>query len=96
MLSGNIFAPRGVRSAPSFDAVEEDLVRGFTEGFVYMDADGTRRRIFLDLVGVVGDAPPVNEVLDVLGHTGNACCHLCHFVRHSETLIGSRYTDTRS
>ncbi len=88
--------PPGVKTSPVLKLIEDDLVQGVTEGFVDVDADGVRRRIFLDLVGVLGDTPALNEVLDVLGHTSNACCHLCRFVRHSATLVGSRYADTIS
>ncbi len=64
---------------------------GMTTGFNDYDADGKKRRIFLDLVGFIGDTPALNHYLDVLGHTAVSYCHLCRFSRGSKSLLGSRY-----
>ncbi len=48
-------------------------------------------RIFLDLVGFIGDTPAINSVLDVLGYTSSSCCHLCKMMRRSNSIVGSRY-----
>ncbi len=55
---------------------------------------GDERPVFLDLEAFIGDTPALNSVLDVIGHMGNSCCHLCKFTRRSATLTGSRYTGT--
>lgn len=62
-----------------------------TEGFEDFDAEGQKRKIFLDVVGFLGDTPALNGSLDVLGHTSTACCHLCKFTRGSQSELGSRY-----
>ncbi len=85
--------PPGVKSAVVLSHILSDIIQGMTVGFLDVDADGVRRRIFLDLVGVVGDTPALNSTLDVLGHTAAACCHLCRYVRGSSSLIGSRYAN---
>ncbi len=84
--------PPGVKSDTVLRAIVSDVVKGMKEGFLDFDADGNKRRIFLDLVGFVGDTPALNASLDVMGHTSSVCCHLCRFVRQSATIIGSRYT----
>ncbi len=84
--------PPGVKSDVVFKIIELDIIMGMTQGFEDIDADGNPIRIFLDLVGFIGDTPALNAALDVIGHTGNAFCHLCRFVRRSSTLVGSRYT----
>lgn len=84
--------PPGVKSEVIFQRIQDDIAQGQVEGVVDFDAYGNRTRIFLDLVGCIGDTPAINAALDVLGHTGSACCHLCRFVRKSNTRMGSRYT----
>ncbi len=83
--------PPGVKSGEVLERIVEDIVEGMTNGFVDYDAFGTRRRIFLDLIRVLGDIPALNSALDVLGHTSAAFCHLCRIVRRSSTQIGSRF-----
>ncbi len=85
-------APPGACADEILKSIFDDVLHGLTRGFVDYDADGRKRRIFLDLVGFLGDTPALNSFLDVLGHTSTACCHLCRYVRGSSTLIGSRYT----
>ncbi len=71
--------------------IVDDIIEGMTTGFTEYNSDGNKVRVFLDLVGFIGDTPAINAVLDVLGHTGSACCHLCKFMRKSESIVGSRY-----
>ena len=53
---------------------------------------GTRLRIFLDVLGFVGDYPASACVVDVLGHVGNAPCTHCSFRRlRNVTNNGSRF-----
>ncbi len=84
--------PPGVKSDVVLERLKDDIIRGMTDGFVDIDANGEKRRIFLDLVGFIGDTPALNAALDVLGHNSTSCCHLCRYSRRSSTLVGSRYT----
>ncbi len=84
-------SPPGVNVSELIVKLIPDLIAGSTEGFKDVDGDGNIRRVFLDLVGVLGDTPALNEVLDVLGHTSTFCCHLCRFSRGSSTILGARY-----
>ncbi len=84
--------PPGVKSDTVLRAITQDITEGMTDGFLDIDAEGNKRRIFLDLVGFIGDTPALNSFLDVLGHNAIACCHLCRYVRQSSTMVGSRFT----
>ncbi len=84
--------PPGVKLSAVLNRITPDLVRGMTEGILDIDAEGTKRRIFLDMIGVLGDTPALNSVLDVLGHTALACCHLCRFIKGSATITGSKFS----
>ncbi len=84
--------PPGIKRDVVFKNIQDDIIRGMTEGFSDYDADGMQIRIFLDLVGFIGDTPAINAALDVLGHTGGACCHLCTFKRSPLSLVGGRFT----
>ncbi len=86
----------GVKSPVVLESIFSDIINGTSTGFVDHDAEGQKRTLFLDLVGFVDDIPALNDVLDVMGHTAAACCHLCRFLRRSSTLVGSQYTDTVS
>ncbi len=83
--------PPGVKSVAVLQRILTDISHAATDGVVDYDAEGRKRRVFIDLVGLVGDTPALNSALDVLGHTANACCHLCRFMRHSSFEIGSKY-----
>lgn len=58
-----------------------DIVQCTTNGVQGKTAGGESVTIFLDIVAYIGDYPAVSHVLDVLGHTARAPCHLCSFVR---------------
>lgn len=80
--------PPGVKGEEILDRILEDILHGSTTGFADYDAEGTKRRIFLDLVGLIGDTPALNHYLDVVGHNALACCHLCSYIRGPERLLG--------
>lgn len=61
------------------------------DGFVTYDADSEKVHVFLDLVGVLGDTPGLNIILDVLGHKGNTCCHKCSFDLRKEGPLANPY-----
>ncbi len=89
------FTPPGVKISTVFELIQQDIIKGMTEGYLDYDASGEKRRIFLDLVGFIGDTPALNASLDILSHTATAFCHLCRLRRHSATIVGSKYTHTR-
>lgn len=83
--------PPGVKSSTVFKSIEDDLITGMTQGFPDFDATGQPCRIFLDLVGFLGDTPALNASLDTLGHTATSFCHLCRYTKQSDGNTGSRY-----
>lgn len=86
--------PDSVPISVVLDEILKDIKIGMTTGYEDYDANGRKVVIFLDLVGVIGDTPALNEVLDVKGHTAIACCHLCRFRRleKEEIELGSGKT----
>lgn len=48
-------------------------------------------RVFKDLVAFIGDTPALNSTIDVVGHTGNAHCHLCRTRRQYSSVIGPKH-----
>lgn len=83
--------PPGVKADAVFDRVAEDIKKGGREGFEDYDAEGKPRRIFLDLLGFVGDTPAINDCLDVRGHSANSPCHQCHFQKHAVGVTTSHF-----
>ncbi len=65
----------------------QDVLEGATKGFVDYDAEGRKRRIVLDLVGLTGDTPALDYYLETLGHNATSCCHLCVYSRGATTLL---------
>ncbi len=49
--------PPGMGADVVLRRISEDILQGTTHGFVDYDATGVRQRIFLDLVGFLGDTP---------------------------------------
>lgn len=84
-------SPPDVKVDALFDRLADEIGKGGAEGFLEFDARGTRRRIFLDLLGFVGDTPALNDCLDVRGHCAKAPCHQCRFRRKSSDVATSRY-----
>ncbi len=83
--------PPGMKCRDVLQTIVDDVVLGMNKGFTFYEANGVRRRIFLDKGAFLGDTPALNEPLDVLGHTGASCCHLCRFTSGSSTDFGSRF-----
>lgn len=54
-----------------------DINDPMINGRVVLDAEGNTRHMFIDVVALLGDTPGLNALLDVVGHTGAACCHCC-------------------
>ncbi len=89
ILSSKILASK---SEVAFNEIKADIIQGMTDSFIDIYGNEETRRIFLDIVGCVGDAPPINSALNVFGHKATACCHVCRFRRDSCALVGSNYT----
>ncbi len=83
--------PPGVSGGSILMRILQDVLEGATKGFVDYDAEGRKRLICLDLVGLTGDTPALNYYLDTLGHNATSCCHLCVIVEEQSTLLGSHY-----
>jgi len=77
--------PPGMKKGPILRRIIDDIVEEMKTGVVIYDADGTKRRLFLDLVNILGDTPGLNAFLDFGGHSGNEFCHRC---RVSKTMSG--------
>jgi hypothetical protein len=77
--------PPNVSSNEVLLHVIPDIVKCTTDGVEGKTAFGESVTIFLDIVAYIGDYPAVSHVLDVLGHTARAPCHLCSFVRQDRT-----------
>ena len=87
-------APPGTNISSVYDFVLNDILDAARHGFDAVTAEGEKVRVFLDLVCVLTDTPAGNDILDVLGHTANAPCHLCRFRRQTRSEVLSRYTGT--
>lgn len=87
-------APSGVSPYVIVNELVDNIVTGSTEGFLFYDADGSKRRVYFDFVGVKGDTPAINYGIDVLGHKGSSFCHLFRVPRRVDTLSGSHYAFT--
>lgn len=76
--------PLGASTVPVLRRLLHTVAHGMSEGRVVVRAEGVRRRVSIDLVGIIADTPALNRILDGVGHRGRACCHLCTF-DHRET-----------
>lgn len=83
--------PPGSNALQAMRNFVNDLVHGMTKGSKIIDAAGNQRTIFLDCVGMLGDTPGINGMLDVLGHSHQACCHLCSYFSKSDSPLINGY-----
>jgi hypothetical protein len=86
-------APPGVSTNEIFRAIIPEIIRGTTEGFKTLDANGMEVLVFLDVVGFIGDTPAIIHMVDILrGHNALAPCTWCAFRRNDNQVHkGSRY-----
>lgn len=75
--------PTGVKSNMVLDALLPDLVHGATSGFEVMDGYGQLARVFIDVVGFLGDYHGTSDVLDVMKQSARAPCPCCTFRKRS-------------
>ena len=72
--------PPGVSTNAAIDLIIDDLVRGSIDGIDCIDAFGKRVRVFIDVMGFIGDYPASFSVIDCKGHNATAPCTHCAFV----------------
>ena len=85
------FAPPGCSENSVLPEILPDLEIGMTKGFDGVDVNGNSVKIFLDLVACVADTPAVSKVLNSVGHTGIAGCHLCRYQRGRTSHLICKY-----
>ena len=84
--------PPGVSTNDVLRYIVKDLVHASVHGVNGTTPSGERIRIFVDVVGFVGDYPAAAATLDVSGHVSRAPCTLCTFRRlHASETDGARY-----
>ena len=88
-------APTGVNSNVVISEALKDIINGSYEGFETVDAEGAPCKIFLHLIGYVGDYPESSAVIDVMKHSARAPCTLCNF-RFTKTDFGKSYCSSSS
>lgn len=87
--------PSGVSTNSVIDHLLDDIVSGSVEGVECVDAFGQQVRVFVDMLGFLGDYPASSAVVDVSGHQANAPCTHCSF-HVSKNFGQSRYSFTTS
>lgn len=83
--------PTGASIRDILIRLSEDLEHGASIGHYTVDANGVRRRVFLDLVAISGDTPGIDALLDVKHHSADACCHKCNFEAYTESKLVNGY-----
>jgi len=78
--------PSGENMNDALHMVKEDIVTACTKGISGTDPYGRNVRIFVDLVGCFGDFPALSSMMDVKGHTADACCTLCTFSKRKKSM----------
>ena len=71
--------PAGVSTNSVIEFLIEDLVHGCIEGFDCVDALGQKVKVYLDIMGFIGDYPASSSVVDLKGHNATAPCTSCGF-----------------
>lgn len=71
--------PAGVSTNSVIDFLVNDLVHGCIDGFDCIDAFGQKVKVFLDVMGFIGDYPASSSVVDLKGHNATAPCTQCGF-----------------
>ena len=68
--------PPGISSNNVFLDLVSNIVECATAGVKVVIPSGETARVFLDIVGYIGEFPAVTHIPDTLGHNGTSCCHL--------------------
>ena len=84
--------PPGVSRSEVLHFITDDLVSSAVRGVEGYTPRGMKFRIFVDVVGFIGDYPASSAVADVMGHTARAPCTFCTFRRlQYNDASGSRF-----
>lgn len=67
------------------------IAEGASKEFDVMDANRVKRKVFLDVIGILKDTPALNAAIDFMGHTALACCYLCGFSKQPTTYNTIRF-----
>ena len=87
--------PPGVSTNQVLHAIIPDLVKGSTEGVQGLLPNGEKVRIFIDVLGFIGDYTASCHVIDSTTHTVSAPCTLCSFRRYcGPDTLASKYDYT--
>lgn len=87
--------PPGVSTNEVLHYVIDDIVNATVNGIIGCTPQAQLVRIFMDVVGFVGDYPASSKTVDLIGHVGSAPCTLCSFRRLPARLAqGSRFRYT--
>ena len=73
--------PHGASVNAAVQVILDDLRDASINGVTATDPMGRRVRVFIDTTALFGDIPQAAAFTDVLGHSGNALCSLCHMRR---------------
>jgi len=71
--------PPGVSQAEVMRHLIDEYIAHVQTGAIVIDGNGQRRRVFVDIVNLLGDTPGMNAFIDVLGTSGDAPCHRCNY-----------------
>ena len=71
--------PNGVSTNHVLDHVINDIVKGSTQGFDAVDLNGERCKLFVDVIGFIGDYPASSSIVDAMSHAASSPCTHCSF-----------------
>jgi len=83
--------PPGVSLGEVMRHIIDDYIAQVQVGAIVVDARGQRRRVFVDIINLVGDTPGMNEFIDVLGSSGRSPCHRCNYRALPRNVLPSRF-----
>ena len=72
-------AATGVNSNVVISDIVKDIVDGTVNGVESIDAEGNPCKIFLHMLGYIGDYPESSSVSDVMKHSARAPYTICNF-----------------
>jgi len=83
--------PPGVSLGEVMRYIIDDYIAQVQTGSIVVDATGQRRRVFVDIINLVGDTPGMNAFIDVLGSSGRSPCHRCNYRALPRNVLPSRF-----
>lgn len=85
--------PAIVHTDEPLQILAKDIEEGTLNGFETVGFDGESIRVFLQLLGTIGDSRAAEEAIDVRGSTGTDYCHLCNVRRPKKQRARTRFMD---